>query len=232
MRRSILLATAATAAALAALTGCDGGDPAPSVAAAVPGAFDPAQAVANAGKEPYAVSVRATGEPDGGVITARQNLNTVNTGRREQKRADGTTLEFVTTADAEFIRGHDASGSWLKTRRSSGASEFDFGGFAPLLLAQGPAARKGMETRDGVPVYHLAGHLGLEQLAQASAPTHAMAKVQGLTGIDLDQWIDAQGRTRYVEERMVLEGKAAVARMTFSDFGPAETFDAPTGTIV
>ncbi|MFJ2191948.1 hypothetical protein ACIOJE_29115 [Kitasatospora sp. NPDC087861] len=51
-----------------------------------------------------------------------------------------------------------------------------------------------------------------------------MAKVQGLTGIDLDQWIDAQGRTRYVEERMVLDGKAVVAKVAFRDFGPAGTF--------
>ncbi|MFJ9950484.1 hypothetical protein [Kitasatospora sp. NPDC091207] len=236
MRRHLLLATALATAALTALTGCDSGGRAESAASSAatgaPAAFDPAEAVAKAGKEPYAVSVRGTGGPDDGVITARQNVNTVYTGHREIKRPDGTTLEFVTTADAEYVRGHDATGSWLKTRRSSEGSEFDFGGYAPVLLAEGPAARKGMETRDGLPVYHLAGHLDHDQLARASAATASAAKLQGTAGLDLDQWIDAQGRTRYVEERLTVNGKAVVARIAFSDFGPAETFAAPTGTVV
>ncbi|MDH6710509.1 hypothetical protein P3T27_007259 [Kitasatospora sp. MAA19] len=87
-----------------------------------------------------------------------------------------------------------------------------------------PHPRGSAEARDGPWGCHLSGRLDPDQLAQASAPTHAMAKVQGLTGIDLDQWIDAQGRTRYVEERMVLDGKAVVAKVAFSDFGPAGTF--------
>ncbi|MFE2725893.1 hypothetical protein [Kitasatospora sp. NPDC059327] len=236
MRRNLLLAAALTAAALTALTGCDGGDRATaSAGTGGPAAFDPAEAVAKAGKEPYAVSVRGTGGVGDGVITARQNLNTVYTGHREIKRPDGTTLEFVTTADAEYVRGHDATGSWLRTRRSGEGSEgsvFDFGGYASVLLAEGPAARKGMETRDGVPVFHLAGHLDQDQLARASGATSSAAKLQGVTGLDLDQWIDAQGRTRYVEERLTVDGKPVVAKIAFSDFGPAEIFAAPTGTIV
>lgn len=225
MRRSLVQVAAATATTLAVLTGCDSaGHSAP---AAAPGSFDPAQAVANASKEPYAVSVKVTGGPDAMVLTARQNVNTLQTGHREQKDPDGSTMEFITTADAEYMRGYDASGRWKKIPKSNDAWELDFTGYAPLLLAQGNATRKGMESRDGVPVYHLAGHLGIEQVAGVTPEFYRATKSSGVTGFDLDQWIDAQGRTRYVEEAMVVDGATRVIKATYSDFGPAETFTAP-----
>ncbi|MBP0449218.1 hypothetical protein J5Y04_06605 [Kitasatospora sp. RG8] len=225
MRRRIPTAVAASAAALAVLTGCSGtGGSSP---AAAPDAFDPAQAVTKAGKDPYAVSVAVTGGPSGTSLTARQNLNTVYTGHREQKAPDGSTLEFVDTADAEYVRGHDATGKWLRTPRPAGPAQIDFTGFTPLLLAQGPAARKGMEHRDGVPVFHLSGHLDLEQGAGVLPALYQTLKSKGVPGFDLDQWIDAQGRTRYVEQGVVLDGARTVVRYVFSDFGPAETFAAP-----
>ncbi|WP_380282551.1 hypothetical protein [Kitasatospora purpeofusca] len=167
-------------------------------------------------------------------VTARQNFNTgIPTGRQERKSGD-TTREVVITADAQYHRIDGPGGSWRKIPipMPSIATEFDLTGYAPVLLSLGPAARKGMETRDGVPVHHLSGHLDLDHLAKVSALARYDAESDGVTGIDLDQWIDAQGRTRYAEKRMVVDGTPVVLTMAFSDYGPPETIDPPTVTIV
>ncbi|WP_030392804.1 MULTISPECIES: LppX_LprAFG lipoprotein [Kitasatospora] len=274
MRRTTVLAAAATAVALAALTACndtenkDAAAPAPATTAATApattaaapsptatetptptpvvttpapvattpaapaGDFDPAKAVENASKEPYAVSLKMITEVGGkaaGITTARQNLNTAYTGRGEMKIAEADlVVETVTTADATYTRmGPDEQ--WIKAPKSAEGSALDYTVYAKLLLAQGPAARKGAETRDGVPTQHLSGHVDLEQIAEIDPRTYRSSKAKGITGFDFDQWIDAQGRTRYVEQGVVLKGAKTVNKVTFTDFGPAETFAAPAG---
>ncbi|MFD9065187.1 hypothetical protein ACFVZ3_27125 [Kitasatospora purpeofusca] len=235
--RSATSATTAAAGAVAALlllTGCTGGDPS---AAATPVAtstarpeVDPAAAVARASKEPYAVSVRSTVESGGEVfmnITARQNFNTLFTGRQE-RRVGSSTREVVVTAGAEYHRVGGPTGGW--TRMSLPlihASEFDLTGYAPVLLSLGPEARKGVETRDGVLVHHLSGHLDLDRLGQVSTQARSDVESEGGTGIDLDQWVDADGRTRYAEKRWTTDGTTALVTMAFSDYGPPEVFDSP-----
>ncbi|MGY0463670.1 LppX_LprAFG lipoprotein [Kitasatospora sp. cg17-2] len=206
--------------------------PVATTPAAAAGDFDPAKAVENASKEPYAVSVKMITEVGGkaaGLTTARQNLNTVYTGRGEMKIAEaGLVVETVTTADATYTRmGPDEK--WVKAPRSADTVALDYTQYAGLLLAQGPSARKGAETRDGVPTQHLSGHIDLEQIAKLDPRTYSSSKAKGITGFDFDQWIDAQGRTRYVEQTVTVKGAASVNKVTFSDFGPAETFAAPTG---
>ncbi|WP_405006174.1 LppX_LprAFG lipoprotein [Kitasatospora purpeofusca] len=196
------------------------------------GDFDPAKAVENASKEPYVVSVKMVTEVDGkaaGITTARQNLNTVYTGRGEMKIAEaGLAVETVTTADATYTRmGPDEK--WTKAPRSADTVALDYTEYAKLLLAQGPSARKGAETRDGVPTQRLSGHIDLEQIAGIDPRTYRSSKAKGITGFDFDQWIDAQGRTRYAEQGVVLKGAKSVNKVTFTDFGPAETFAAPAG---
>ncbi|MFI5617865.1 hypothetical protein [Streptomyces sp. NPDC051567] len=44
-----------------------------------------------------------------------------------------------------------------------------------------------------------------------------------------DQWIDSEGRTLRFEQRMDLRGTPSADKVVFGDFGPAETFTAPTG---
>ncbi|MFB8239029.1 hypothetical protein ACFC58_21025 [Kitasatospora purpeofusca] len=239
-------AAAGAVAALLLLTGCTGGNPsaptaapaaATPVATAAPVAtstanpeVDPAAAVARAGKEPYAVSVRSTIVSGGEVfmeITSRQNHNTLFTGRQE-RRIGGRTTEIVVTADAEYHRVGGASGSWTRSSvRLNGTAEYDLAGYAPVLLSLGPEARKGVETRDGVLVHHLAGHLDLDRLGQVSARARSEMESEGVTGIDLDQWVDAEGRTRYAEKRWTADGTAALVTMAFSDYGPPEVFDSP-----
>ncbi|KOV23503.1 hypothetical protein ADK60_23965 [Streptomyces sp. XY431] len=239
-------AAAGAAAALLLLTGCSGGNlsaPAAPPAAATPVAtstavgtptarpeVDPAAAVARAGKEPYAVSVRSTIEIDGEVfmdITSRQNHNTLYTGRQE-RHIGGRTTEIVVTADAEYHRVGGPSGTWTRSSlRFNDTAEYDLAGYAPVLLSLGPEARKGVETRDGVLVHHLGGHLDLDRLGQVSARARSDAESEGATGIDLDQWIDVDGRTRYAEKRWTEGGTTALVTMAFSDYGPPEVFDSP-----
>ncbi|MFE6750386.1 hypothetical protein ACFVGM_31350 [Kitasatospora purpeofusca] len=244
MHRSVrpagVVPTAAAVAGLLLFTGCTGGNPS---AASDPSAVsdpvatstanpevDPAAAVARAGREPYAVSVRSTVESGGEVfmnITARQNFNTLFTGRQE-RRVGSTTREVVVTAGAEYHRVGGPSSSW--TRMSLPlvhASEFDLTGYAPVLLSLGPEARKGVETRDGVLVHHLAGHLDLDRLGRVSTQARSDVESEGVTGIDLDQWVDVEGRTRYAEKRWTADGTAALVTMAFSDYGPPEVFDSP-----
>ncbi len=237
---SVTTAAAGAVAALLLLTGCTDGSPsAPTAAptAATPVAtstanpeVDPAAAVARAGKEPYAVSVRSTIVSGGEVfmeITSRQNHNSPYTGRQE-RRIGGRTTEIVVTADAEYHRVGGASGSWTRSSvRLNGTAEYDLAGYAPVLLSLGPEARKGVETRDGVLVHHLAGHLDLDRLGQVSARARSEMESEGVTGIDLDQWVDAEGRTRYAEKRWTADGTAALVTMAFSDYGPSEVFDSP-----
>ncbi|WP_406092517.1 hypothetical protein [Kitasatospora purpeofusca] len=222
MRRSTVLA-AATAAALVLLTGCRGDD-----TSTASGAFDPARAAATAGGEPYAATVTATPADSRAVaLTARCNLGAVFTGRSEATVGDGFRQENVVTADHQYTRGYDRSGKWLKIPRSTDFSVLGFDGYAKLLLALGPSARKGMEIRDGVPTYHLAGHLDVEQLASAFPVAHRELSTAGVRGIGMDQWIDARGRTRRAEQRVPFPEETTTTTYVFSDFGPVETFTEP-----
>ncbi|MGW7434933.1 hypothetical protein [Streptomyces sp. NPDC054849] len=248
-RRNTVLAVAAVAVALAALSGCKDAPsgaaapaapavPASPSAAPVTGAFDPEKALAEAEKTPYAASMKITTEIAGrevSITTARSNVNTQFTGRMEIRSTDAVPaaqamwVEGVTTADAHYIRNRAKEGSgWMKMPRSAD-NEANYAGYAKLLIAAGPAARKGMEDQGGIPAYHLAGHLDIDQVASVDARTHRSMKAKGVTGFEIDQWIDGQGRTIRFEQRMDVHGMKGVNKATFSEFGPVETFAAPTG---
>ncbi|MFE5674100.1 hypothetical protein ACFQ7B_03085 [Streptomyces erythrochromogenes] len=241
------VAVAVVAVGLSVLSGCKGGSSgagatapasssassaAPAASAApVAGAFEPEQALAEAEKTPYAASLKAVTEAAGSemsTMTGRSNLGTVFTGRSEI-RSTGLWMETVTTADANYVRNRTQEGSgWVKTPRSPD-NEANYAGYGKLLLAAGPSAKKGMENRGGVPVYHLAGHLDLDQVASIDPRTHRSMKAKGVTGFDIDQWIDSQGRTVRFEQRMEMRGVQAANKIDFSEFGPVETFAAPQG---
>ncbi|MEU9082282.1 hypothetical protein [Streptomyces sp. NPDC048357] len=247
MRRSTVFSTAVVAVALTALSGCKDAPsgaaapaaPAATSAAPVAGAFDPEAALAQAEKTPYAASVKVVTEAAGqeiSTMTGRSNLGTRFTGRTEVRSASAIPaaqavwMETVTTTDANYVRNRTQSGSWVKMPRAEGANEADYAGYAKLLLATGPAARKGMEDQAGTPAYHLTGHLGIDQVASVDPRTHRSMKAKGVTGFDIDQWIDSQGRTRRFEQRMDVRGVPAANKATFGEFGPLETFAAPAGS--
>ncbi|MEU9161765.1 hypothetical protein AB0D29_16035 [Streptomyces sp. NPDC048424] len=247
MRRSTTISTAAVAVALTALSGCKDASsgaaataaPAATAAAPVAGAFDPEAALAEAEKTPYAASVKVVTEAAGQEIsttTGRSNLGTRFTGRVEVRSASAVPaaqalwMETVTTTDANYIRNRNQSGSgWVKMPRSEGGNEADYAGYAKLLLATGPSARKGMEDQGGTPAYHLTGHLGIDQVASVDPRTQRSMKAKGVTGFDIDQWIDSQGRTLRFEQCMDMRGVPAANKATFGEFGPVETFAAPAG---
>ncbi|MFF2041616.1 hypothetical protein ACFVVX_14370 [Kitasatospora sp. NPDC058170] len=228
-------ARTATASPTAAATAAPS-TAAPSAAPA-DGAFDPEQALAGADKAPYAVSVSISTESGGAVLSTmkgRSNFNSVWTGRIEMRTtAPGATepilwIETLTTPDANYMRDLSTPGDdWVKVPRSTDNAVLDYSEFAKLLLASGPSARKGMETRNGVAAYHLAGHIDVEQLSTVDPRTYKSMKAKGATGFEFDQWIDRRGRTLYVEQQVEQKGVKAVNKVTFSDFGPAETFAAP-----
>ncbi|MFK0256582.1 hypothetical protein [Streptomyces sp. NPDC090445] len=248
--RGTVRALAATACAVILLAGCDSGSgsraapasptgpagaasatPAPAVPADK--AFDPENALAAAGQKPYAASIKITNEANGVpalTMSGRANLNGLFTGRVEMK-SPAATIESVTTEDTDYFRGLDVEGAqWTKRPRTQGGSLVSYEAYAKLLLAAGPAARKGMEDQGGVATYHLSGHLDLEQIASADPRTYASMKAKGVTGFDCDQWIDSQGRTVRFEQRFDMRGVKAVNKAVFADFGPAEKFAAPTGS--
>ncbi|MFG2837635.1 hypothetical protein ACGFYE_21830 [Streptomyces zaomyceticus] len=250
-RRGIGVALAATLSGITLLTGCNAGTgtdaggssasvrPAPvsgspSAAPVVPTgeAFDPAEVLAAAGKKPYAANTRTVSELNGtpsSTTSGRSNLNGRFTGRMEIRVLGGTT-EVVTTDDAHYVRGGAAAGAeWTRRPRTDNGAGTSYEGYARLLLEAGPSARKGMEEQGGVATYHLAGRLGLAQIASVDPRIHASMKAKGVTGFDIDQWIDGRGRTLRFEQRFELRGVEAANTVTFSDFGPAERFTAPTG---
>lgn len=251
MRRTTLLTVAATALACAVLSGCTE-DPKPAAVpaapaappassapapAAVAGAFAPEDALVEAEKTPYAASMTITTEAAGKPVftmTGRFNVNTAFTGRSELRSADDAPgsqavwMETVTTADGNYIRNRPGTGGWVKAPRTVDNSQANYAGYAKLLLATGPGARKGMEDQGGIPAYHLSGRLDLDQVAAVDPRTHRSMKAKGVTGFDCDQWIDSQGRTLRFEQRMVIRGFEGANKAVFGDFGPVETFAVPT----
>ncbi|MFI1937880.1 hypothetical protein ACH44C_11940 [Streptomyces purpureus] len=245
IRRHAVL-TVAAAVALTALSGCQdspSGTAAPTAAAPatsaapVAGAFEPEAALANAEKTPYAANVKITTEAAGrplSTMTGRSNFNALFTGRSEIRSSaevpasQSLWMETVTTTDANYFRNRKAGTNWVKAPRAAGNNQADYGAYAKLLLAGGPSAKKGMENQGGIPTYHLAGHLEIDQVASVDPRTHRSMKAKGVTGFDCDQWIDSKGRTIRFEQRMNMYGIPSVNKATFTDFGPAETFAPPT----
>ncbi|MET9688507.1 hypothetical protein ABZY81_08535 [Streptomyces sp. NPDC006514] len=239
--RTAFVAVAAVAVALTALAGCKdtpsakGADPATASTSAAPvaGAFEPEAALAEARKTPYAATMKATTEVAGreaATMSGRANFETVFTGRMEVRTAGDPVMwvETVTTPDGNYVRDRSkGGGGWVKTPRSPD-NQASYAGYATLLLATGPSAKKGMENQAGVPVYHLSGRLDIDQVASVDPRTHRSMKAKGVTGFDCDLWIDGQGRTVRFDQRMDMRGTSGANKVLFSEFGPAETFAEPT----
>ncbi|WCD84161.1 hypothetical protein KPP03845_100481 [Streptomyces xanthophaeus] len=253
--RKTVLTAAAIAVALATLSGCEGapgGTAAPAATSASPapesappsavpttaGAFSPEQAVAEAEKTAYASTITFNSSAAGrhiSTMTGRINHNVPFTGRSEIRTPDDVPasqamwMETVTTPDANYVRNRLQEGSgWRKTPRAED-NEANYAGYAKLLLTLGPSALKGMEEQGGIPTFHLAGRLDVNQVASVDPRTYRSMKAKGVTGFDIDQWVDSQGRTVRFEQRLEMRGIPAVNIGTFSDFGPVEEFNAPSG---
>ncbi|MFF4921531.1 hypothetical protein ACFY4B_13185 [Kitasatospora sp. NPDC001261] len=207
------------------------------------GAFDPAVAVAHRSRESYAATSEMTVETGEGAekdvltVTGRANHNTPAEGSRlETKMVRGSSVlaweEKVVVDQAVYRRDKENGGTgWTTDQKppaSAGTGAQDTDGYAKVLLDAGPAARKGMETEAGVPVFHLAARLSPAELRRAD-PTYGDGRQnQGTDAADVQLWIDRLGRTVRVEHSTVVAGRPVVTRERLSDFGPAETFTAPS----
>ncbi|MEW1701139.1 hypothetical protein [Streptomyces sp. NPDC091278] len=257
-RRGIAITFAAAVCAISLLTGCNaeadgargpGGVPVsdasgtatpgpvsiPEITATAPEvpadkAFDPATVLAAAGETPYAATLKITSEVNGGpsaTMSGRSNLNGPFTGHVKMKSGKSTT-EIVMTGDSNYIRFADEAGTaWTRTPRTNGFLA-SYEGYAKLLLAAGPSARRGMEEQGGIATYHLSGYLSLAQISSVDPRAYTSMKTKGVTGFDIDQWIDSRGRTIRFEQRFEMNSIKATNKVNFSDFGPAEKFTAPT----
>ncbi|MFD4399886.1 hypothetical protein [Kitasatospora sp. NPDC058478] len=103
----------------------------------------------------------------------------------------------------------------------------DYHGYATLLLSFGPSARKGMEDCAGTPCFHLSGRVDLERIRTVEASLYQTLKAKNAKEVQLDQWIDAQGRTVRYDRLVEFEGLRVRTSGTFRDFGPVEKVDAP-----
>ncbi|MFJ6618910.1 hypothetical protein ACIQOW_15200 [Kitasatospora sp. NPDC091335] len=249
IRRNTALTVTALALALAALTGCgaDGAAPAPTAGAIgapsdATGAFDPAVAVAQRSREPYAVTAEMTVETGEGdekevfTSTGRINFSTRTQGSRTEERtvrgAEILTWAETLTADGVVYRRDKAKGGtrWTADPDSGAGMTGDAdaaAGFARVLLEAGPTARKGMETEAGVPVFHLGARLSPAQVRGADPWYADRLTSQGVEAIDCQQWIDRYGRLVRGELAMMVDGKPVVSKQHHADFGPAETFTPP-----
>ncbi|MGA5820166.1 hypothetical protein ACPC54_20145 [Kitasatospora sp. NPDC094028] len=225
---------AATATATAEATGAPAG---------ADGSFDPEVAIAHRSRAPYAanvVLVSETGDGDQKVritVTGRMNYYTPARGARTEGKTvmgGSVVVNWLETLTVDGVGYHrdKAKGetTWTKDPQAgegADASGEQVAAYAKALLAGGPAARKGMETESGLPVYHLAGRLTMDQVRLADPSNAARMAAQGVDGVDCELWIDRLGRGVRGAQSMVVNGKTVVTTDHYSDFGPAETFAAP-----
>ncbi|MFB8239614.1 hypothetical protein ACFC58_23970 [Kitasatospora purpeofusca] len=212
------------------------------------GAFDPAVALANADRTPYAATLAmkttATADGQGSVITATGRVN-FNTPSREARTETKMTMsgsdepmlwmEAVNTGKGSFMRDKSKPGSaWSPTDTSSGEeapADDSADVYAKALAESGPAARKGMEQKGGVPTFHLGARLTAAQIKAIDPKEHQKMVDKGVSAKDYDVWIDRAGRI--VAQRMSMKVPrgsttvTSVITVTYTDFGPRETFTAP-----
>ncbi|MFJ3218700.1 hypothetical protein ACIPLC_22605 [Kitasatospora sp. NPDC086801] len=251
IRRTAALSVTAAALTLTSVAGCGEKDARSTPAASAPavgasadatGAFDPAAAIAHRDPAPYAASLKLTTEAGEGdeqvriVVTGRGNLNTPTRGNH----TDGETtaggfltlnrVESLTVDGTSYMRDKQKPEAGWKKVPSSTDSDEDanhYTDYAKVLLAAGPAARKGMEVESGVPVFHLGAKLSVEQVRRADPSNASRMESEGVDTLDYQLWIDRFGRAVRGEQSMTVRGKLTVVKGAYSDFGPPETFVAP-----
>ncbi|WP_199839703.1 hypothetical protein [Streptomyces sp. XY431] len=210
------------------------------------GAFDPAVALANADRTPYAATetmkTTASADGQGSVITAsgRVNLNTpTREGRTETKMtitgSDEPMLwmEVVNTGSAVFMRDKSKpGGAWSPSSTTDDTRSDSIGDYVKALVDAGPAARKGMEQKNGVPAYHLGARMTAAQMKAIDPEEYQKLVDKGVSGKQIDVWIDRAGRVLAHTQSMKIpkDGTTVttVVTVTYTDFGPRETFPAPT----
>ncbi|MFI2610376.1 hypothetical protein [Kitasatospora sp. NPDC018619] len=84
-----------------------------------------------------------------------------------------------------------------------------------------------MEDCEGTPCHHLGGTVDLEAMKAVEPEQYTILKGKGVPDFQLDQWIDAQGRTVRYDRKNDLRGVPVRSHGTFRDFGPVEKVGPP-----
>ncbi|MFJ7910713.1 hypothetical protein [Kitasatospora sp. NPDC096204] len=212
--------------------------PAPTataVAATAGGVIDPEAALALAERTPYAATQDfiSDGGPISAVIKARVNLNgPIRSGRLAEFMSVGGEDMIGSANDSPSVVVTDDGTTYIRNGSSWRTSPLgnriaDYHGYAKAVLALGPSARKGMEDCEGTPCYHLSGTVDLEQMKAVEPEQYKILKGKSVESFQLDQWIDAQGRTVRYDKKTELRGVRMRTYGTFRDFGPVEKVDPP-----
>ncbi|MFI6154959.1 hypothetical protein ACIBCA_19960 [Kitasatospora sp. NPDC051170] len=224
--------------ALAALTGCTSsgsGRTSGAGSAEAAGAFDPDQALAHRTREPYSATVHLTVEEGDGedrikdVVDGRLNFNTPVGGSETVHRVEGpgpvTSTRQQMTVEGVGYEKSDGDIAWSRTDTptSTGAAD-QAAAYAKAMLDSGPAARRGMEKVAGIPVFHVAARLTVDQVRTADPGNADRMARDGVTELDCHLWF---GRIVQGEQSLVTHGRTEVTKDLYTRFGPAETFTAP-----
>ncbi|MFF2954943.1 hypothetical protein ACFVVU_26795 [Kitasatospora sp. NPDC057965] len=207
----------------------------PTAATTAGGEIDPAQALVLAEKTPYAATqdFKSEGAAMATVVKGRVNLNgPVRTGELHETAKSGPVT--VLGGDGEDPNIIVADNGTTYRRSEDGWSVDpqgdripDYHSYAKLLLSLGPSAYKGVESCDGTPCFHLSGAVDLERIRTVEVSLYQILKAKRATEFQLDQWIDAQGRTVRYDRLVEFEGLRVRTSGTFRNFGPAEKVHVP-----
>jgi hypothetical protein len=192
--------------------------------------------------KPYSADAAITTEVAGTAavaIAGRVNLNGPLSGTLMMKLAHGTpqaqTIEQVITAQDMFMRQAQGTaaptGAWQKLPRGAAGAvpNLSLGQYAKLLVQQGAAADKGVETKDGVQAHRLSGKVKIEDVRTIEERLYNTLRTEGLDGFECDLWVDDAGRVIRLEQWIAVKGTKAHNIFTVKGFGPAITVTAPPG---
>jgi len=161
------------------------------------------------------------------VTTGKANLNAKQmTGHyrfRTMATADSpaSTVESVITARATYYRElgtGSQKGEWQK-EPGSAAPIANAGGYARLLLKQGPDAVKGPEILDLTQITRLSGEISAEDVRDLEPDLYHRLRTQKPKSFSCDIWLNGSGRVVRLEEWFSLGGYSAHNVMELTSFG-------------
>lgn len=135
-------------------------------------------------------------------------------------------MEVVNTGSAVFMRDKSKpGGAWSPSSTADDTRSDSIGDYVKALVDAGPAARKGMEQKNGVPAYHLGARMTAAQMKAIDPEEYRKLVDKGVSGKQIDVWIDRAGRVLAHTQSMKIpkDGTTVttVITVTYTDFDPA-----------
>ncbi|MEV6109038.1 LppX_LprAFG lipoprotein [Streptomyces sp. NPDC051940] len=242
---ALLLGASLTLAACDGSSSGDGKRPAAvaeaSASPSAPRDFDVEQALASANSNPYSAEIKRVTRFDTiglAVVDGRLNLPGKATGTLTVRIYDSpiskaSRSRVVLTRTHTYVKVEEGenAGGWKKGGRQTGSPLPDLHGYAELLLAQGPSARKGIDgAADGVPAQKLSGEIPVGKLEKIDPSLYKMARQIGLESFACDVWVDDKGRVlKLVQWAGHSSGGSVTVQTDLSDLDDPVEVEPPTG---